>query len=428
MKPIFPILVALLIFAPAAMAQEPEKPAEQSAGHEDVPDVMRGPIDPYIIGMERSRFLHSAGVDNELEQIEFSPELAFAKPFDTWAVMKRFDKNNDDRIDWQEFNAYRIALRTAVIRKYDENGNKKLEGEEREKANRDLAQGKLPPLFAERGAAPRGEVQIQMGMGSGQQQNGFNMMFGGQSMQPGQLPPEVLQWLDKDGDGVVSQAERIEAYKFVRGEGWNALLGEYDKDGDGKLSDAEKAAVIPPVKIIMTFDRLMMRDFDWDQDGELSDGEWGEIDEYLMKWMEVNQQRTMKFLDMDGDGQVSEVEQKAAQAKFQAMAFQLLPKAMSWADADGDGMATQEEWMGLVDRANTAFNEQAEIYTQRFDTDGDGRLNKEERLALMQGLIDEDDERQRLADTNGDGQLDANELVKAAENFLSEWGIKPAPK
>lgn len=67
----------------------------------------------------------------------------------------------------------------------------------------------------------------------------------------GKMREEALKRFDKDGDGKLNEAERAEAEKFREermknggpGDGRmrEEALKRFDKDGDGKLSEAERA-------------------------------------------------------------------------------------------------------------------------------------------------------------------------------------------
>jgi hypothetical protein len=84
------------------------------------------------------------------------------------------------------------------------------------------------------------------------------------------IPPEIIEKFDKDGDGKLNEQER-EAAKAAREEMMEArrkeMLAKFDKDGDGKLSDEEEEAMREARR------KMMMEKFDKDGDGELSDDE-----------------------------------------------------------------------------------------------------------------------------------------------------------
>jgi hypothetical protein len=122
-----------------------KKPAKPPA------DLCKDAIDPYRPSVQKSRFFQAAGADNELSEKEFnanrSKPKGFARPFDSWKAMAGFDKDRNKSIDWMEADAYRYSLRKRVLAAYDANGDRKLTGAERIKANTDLARGRIasPP-------------------------------------------------------------------------------------------------------------------------------------------------------------------------------------------------------------------------------------------------------------------------------------------
>jgi len=113
-------------------------------------------------------------------------------------------------------------LKAAMLKKYDTNGNGKIDEDERDKFLADRKQragANAPP-----NAGPNAEAMRQ----------------------------RALKQLDKDGDGKLSdeerQAGREQARKMMQqalgGDGANfqELLKQFDKDGDGQLSDEERQA------------------------------------------------------------------------------------------------------------------------------------------------------------------------------------------
>ena len=112
------------------------------------PDLCKDAIDPYRPTIQKSRFFQAAGADNELTQAEFNANKAkpngFARPFDSWKAISAFDKDHNKSIDWLEADAYRYDLRKRVLAVCDTNADGKLSGDERTRANTDLARGRIP--------------------------------------------------------------------------------------------------------------------------------------------------------------------------------------------------------------------------------------------------------------------------------------------
>ena len=135
----------VLLFAGGAVAKytrrskTPAKPP---------PDLCKDAIDPYRPAIQKSRFFQAAGADNELTATEFNANKAkpngFVRRFDSWKAIASFDKDRNKSIDWIEADAYRYDLRKRVLAAYDTNADGKLSGDERTKANTDLARGRIP--------------------------------------------------------------------------------------------------------------------------------------------------------------------------------------------------------------------------------------------------------------------------------------------
>lgn len=94
----------------------------------------------------------------------------------------------------------------AILKRFDKNGDGKLDETEKAEAKR--------------------EMQKRRGPGGG----------GG----AGKLHDRVLQMYDKNGDGVLDETERAAAVADF--ENRPRALKRFDKDGDGKLNAEEKAA------------------------------------------------------------------------------------------------------------------------------------------------------------------------------------------
>ncbi len=57
------------------------------------------------------------------------------------------------------------------------------------------------------------------------------------------VPPFVLEKFDKDGDGELNDEEKAEARKAME-ERRKEMIGKFDKDGDGKLNEEERKAAM----------------------------------------------------------------------------------------------------------------------------------------------------------------------------------------
>ena len=85
----------------------------------------------------------------------------------------------------------------------------------------------------------------------------------------GKRPPltaSIIDAIDTDGDGEISQEEREAARGTIR----ETVLDKYDTDGDGELSDEEREVIKSEAQ---EFRSERMSQFDTDGDGELSDDE-----------------------------------------------------------------------------------------------------------------------------------------------------------
>jgi len=118
------------------------KPAVKGA------DLCRYLIDPYEWIRQKQRFFQAAGPDNILTSKEFTANKAktggFARPFDSWTTMSKFDKDRSKSIDWIEAEAYRRDLRKRLLAAFDANSDGRLTGNERAAANKALASGRVP--------------------------------------------------------------------------------------------------------------------------------------------------------------------------------------------------------------------------------------------------------------------------------------------
>ncbi len=355
--PVLSVLIALTTL----QAQDSDKQAKTAATKSGTrsaqsgtlgDDVLTDAVDPFSPGKERARFLKVAGVDTELEAQEFKANSkianGFVRPFDKWSLLLLFDGNKDQKIDWFEANAYRKAIRAAVLTAYDKDGNSKLTGDERIKANKDLTAGKLPRISKPKassgtgntlgdglpnpGSRTSGNRSPQETRGDSQRRRGSSG-FGGFS----QNREEFVKKYDKDKDGELNEQERRDAYAAMRADSEKRraeYIKLYDKDGDGELNEDERRAARtaawarwkkenPERAAEIEIRRAeFVKQYDKDNDGELSSEERREA--YRARWeqfkkdnperaanMERRRKEFMKRFDKNSDGEINDDERKA---------------------------------------------------------------------------------------------------------------------
>jgi Ca2+-binding EF-hand superfamily protein len=404
------LAAAAVVALPLGLAAQDNEKKPAVAG-----DVLKGAIDPFSPGTERSKFLKAASVDTELDKAEFEANAkvkdGFVRVYDKWSALISFDKNKDGNIDWFEANNYRKGLKAAVIAKYDKDGNKKLNGDERTAANKDLAAGKAPK-----------PIKTVAGAGGGNDLPGARPGNRPGNRGGNQQQAELLRRLQK---GEVTAEER----KFLANglvAGRTQALGRWDKNNDGLLDDAERAAMEADeqAKWLLKVNDLSMKHFDEDGDGKLSNEEAEGVVKFGEEVAKMSAQWYTKIVDADGDGEVTPQEMRLMQGRVQMIGFSLLPKAMTWADSDGDGRVSPEEGRQIGERVAKKSEENIKKITEKFDANGDGRLNAQERSALVKGMDEDINKRYSQADTNGDGKLDNTELTAMIEGLAGEIGIK----
>ena len=171
----------------------------------------------------------------------------------------------------------------------------------------------------------------------------------------------LLEKLDKDGDGRLSESERAEARKAAKygkrgAERRRQLLERFDADGDGSLSKEERKKA----RSSMERRRKM-----------------SEV--YLRK---LKKKFTEQF-DADGDGEWSAEESRAAKEHFSTQMQQVRVKLVQAHDADGDGKLSTEE-------RKAAREVEKRVQLERFDADGDGQLNEAERRQAFDAMLEEE--------------------------------------
>ncbi len=229
--------------------------------------MLTGSIDPYDQGPLRVTFIRAAGTDSELSPDELAAWAKdgsqFVQKVYKWPEMLWFDKNANKALDWAEFEAYHQSLRSRILKAFDSNNDVKLTGDERKAAIAAVLAGRIPalptpPVLATRPSNDgemlhkaqelrrQAEIRRYDKNGDGKLDEAETAEMkkdqeriakeAAQHVQEAQkYGKNYIAKLDTDHDGKVSIAERVAAYKSV--------LGKYDANKDGKLDDKERAKI-----------------------------------------------------------------------------------------------------------------------------------------------------------------------------------------
>ena len=269
--------LALVLLAAAMAPAGPLKGKGSTPLAREVPDLAKGPVDPYEMMGERSRFFKAAGVDNELDSKEFatarSQPDSFVRKFDRWELMLPHDKNSNGTIDWFEADAYRRRIRDAALNTYDENKDRRLTDEERQKLNALLNVGRLPGEVPPMGKSSGGKHPDGRRPDGHDNYKGMSEEERRARMQEEKHRREMEQ--QRQADEHTGQLREIEGKKAEADRIRQELLAKYDTDGDGKLSPQERAPLIADKQ-----QAALLKRFDKDHDGQLDSAEQAALDAY----------------------------------------------------------------------------------------------------------------------------------------------------
>ncbi len=425
-------IMAMFIATPALAADETTAEAKSKSTSADKPvvDIIRESIDPFVPGKERSRFLRAAGKDSELTEKEFESNRKarkpFAREFDKWKAIARFDADKSGKIDWFEAQAYRRGLRKKVLATYDKNKDRKLKGAERDAANKALASGKIPT--PDQALAKNSNNNAKPALPTERKGDNERELTREERIKRWrERRAERIKRFDKDGDGKLDETERIQAEEERRLEEQKKFVARYDKNGDGVLDENERVAAEnhPRDKWALKLNDFGMKHFDKNGDGKLSSNENKDITKFGLKIMQLGKTWEKKLLDTNKDGNVTPQERSAMQQKMQMAMLGLMPQAMSWADTDGDGSVSRNEREAIMTRVAGAVEREVKKWTNKFDSNGDGRLNEKERDAFIKGVDADLTARIKRHDKNGNGQLDVAEIQTMAVELAEQFGVKP---
>ncbi len=386
--------IHLLILSLFTLCMAPQQAPAQGV------DPASGPVHPYNAGDERSRFLAAVGLDNELSAEEFQADQAkgnnFARSFDSWPALLKYDANKNKKISWIEADAYRMDLSREAIKVYDADGDRKIRGEEQSKLNAALAGGQLPGKFSQqakpekpsKGRNPAKKPKTDSGQtqpGQGEQPGNDDNARQSRRQRLQEMRKKMLERLDTDGDGEVSRQERRAWAEKMRQEREKQRLEKYDTDRDGQLSQAERDAEMQQRRqeMMQRIRTGLERRFDADKDGHLSPEEAAKVQEEYDRIQQriqatidarrtAEQERVRRF-DSDGDGELSGQEREIMNQTLQEERQKAWELFSAKADSDGDGNASRQERRDYFRKL-----------TQTYDADGNGRLSSEEWKTLAE--------------------------------------------
>ncbi|MBO5254207.1 MAG: EF-hand domain-containing protein [Opitutales bacterium] len=161
-----------------------------------------------------------------------------------------------------------IAAKIQLMKKYDKDGDGRLNKEERELANKAMNEKSADlnemrqkhakdviKRFDKDGDEKLSESELMVFLD--EQRKMFEKMRGRRMGRFGRnIPKEILAQYDKNGNGRLDRDERREMFKDGA-KRRAALIKKYDKDGDGKLSDDERTNLINDPQVKSMFKRMI---------------------------------------------------------------------------------------------------------------------------------------------------------------------------
>lgn len=213
-----------------------------------------------------------------------------------------------------------------------------------------------------------------------------------------------LAKFDTDGDGSLSDEERRAMMENMRRE-WESRM---DKNGDGVVDENERLDAM----LESPRGRRMIERFDANGDGMLDDAERQAILDDMAAREAERQQRRVERYDTDGDGVLSEAEERAAQEQEAARQRDRFNRFAQEFDEDGDGDLNADERYNAFQTMRD--RREYDQFIRRYDTDGDRQITMTdftEFLANYQAQYPS-------ADVNGDGVVDQLD-VTAFRDWMS---------
>jgi Ca2+-binding EF-hand superfamily protein len=225
--------------------------------------------------------------------------------------------------------------------------------------------------------------------------------------------PEARQrmeeWLSR-----LSPEERAAAEKRMA-DMQKAMLARFDKDGDGVISDAEREEARKEREQREAERRAEMRSRAeqlWGGPVPLTDRELQAAGRIFMEQLSVTNGEEMRNMwrnaDADGDGNVTDAEQQAVRARFETLMNEQMMRMqqdlLARFDADGDGALSDGERDTAAEGVRADIRDASTM--RMFDANRDGRIDESE-LGTFTNSFDSSDQR---ADLNRDGNIDSTDF------------------
>ncbi|MCC6285928.1 MAG: hypothetical protein IT439_11630 [Phycisphaerales bacterium] len=225
--------------------------------------------------------------------------------------------------------------------------------------------------------------------------------------------PEARQrmeeWLAK-----LSPEERAAAEKRMA-DMQKAMLARFDRDGDGVVSDAEREEARKEREQRDAQRRAEMRsraESLWGGPVPLSDRELQAAGRMFMERMSEANGEEMRSMwrnaDADGDGNVTDAEQQAVRARFETLMNEQMARMQqdlyARFDADGDGALSDSERDTAAEGVRADIRDAGAM--RSFDANRDGHIDESELDAFTNSFDSSD----RRADLNRDGTIDSTDF------------------
>ncbi|MCL2701696.1 MAG: hypothetical protein FWE88_08385 [Phycisphaerae bacterium] len=371
-------------------------------------DALTKAVDPYDQADQKVKFFKTAGNSGELDQKKFLADQkaggGLILPFEKWETAAAFDKNKNGTLDWFEFEAYRQAMRAAVLAGFDKNKDGKLTGDERAAALKALTDGKVvikpgaeaPRAFPPTAASQPTRISLEA---SGLSEETIRHI---KEKIPNAVAVDTRDTKDTDirivycGDGQM----RILDMRSEEEQAWLAAIVRRNEERRERM-------LASPLR------EFLLRNFDADGDGKLSDkdGEGAMCDAFLFELQTTMMNWQSVMFDKDTTNDERHEIERTLNERIELAAGKRI---------HGGGPPSPEK--------EDAFQKQIEIgmarYIERIEKqvipNHGGKPSKASRAALLKAI--EADFRER-AKKNGmtNGKLTLDDGEKLFLELMDEW-------